>query len=171
MYPTCVSSKLCEFILHFPCALCKIESDTKPNTRRRSHMFQTYHLSLHRIENIRFSYSTNQVLQCLHNRLCGDAPQSSRRCQKCDFFWSFINGSLRWSRTVTKLCTCVLIWSRYELGLAMRLQMMRISTCLRLYPHPSTWPTLVRTQNINSVFDSGSYWQTPSLGCFISDTL
>ena len=85
-------------------------------------MFQTYHFSLHRIKNIRFSCSANQVLQwwqySLHNRLCGDVPQSPQRCQKCVFFWSFINVSLRWlitqiedSYTIVQLCNCP---NRYE---------------------------------------------------------
>ena len=47
----------------------------------------------------------------LHNHLCRDVPQSTRRCQKCVFFWSFINVSLRWlitqledSYTIVHLC-------------------------------------------------------------------
>ena len=110
-------------------------------------MFQTYHFSLHRIKNIRFSCSANQVLQwwqySLHNRLCEDVEKVSTMSKMC-FLLVFHKCLLAmidnadWGQLHN--CAIVfLIWSRYKLGLAMRLQMMRISRCMRLYPHICGW--------------------------------
>ena len=86
-------------------------------------MFQTYHL--HRIENIRLSYSTNQVLQCLHNR-----PQFSQQCQKCVFFWSFIKWILAVIEDSTQLCFD-LIEVRTRVG---GCGYPHVCACIRIHP-------------------------------------
>ena len=101
-YPSLVHFENVNICHRLSSCMCKIESDKKPTHGEGLFVSDVSNLTLHRIKNIRISYSANQVLQwwqySLHNPLCEDVEKvlNPPNDAKNVFFWSFINVSLRW---------------------------------------------------------------------------